>query len=62
MGTNHSFLMQIWVFLGCCGSLQHNSCKLLVVSRLVVAELKKCEKSVKIIWILEKDALYLHYN
>ena len=31
MGTNHSFLMQIWVFLGCCGSLQHNICKSLVV-------------------------------
>ena len=27
MGTNYSFLLQIWEFLGCCGSLQHNSCK-----------------------------------
>ena len=62
MGTNHSFLLQIWVFLGCCGSLQHNICKSLVVSAVVVAKWRKCEKSVKIIWILEKDALYLHYN
>lgn len=62
MGTNHSFLMQIWVFLGCCGSLQHNICKSLVVRVVVVAIRKKCAKGVKIIWILEKDALYLHYN
>jgi hypothetical protein len=60
MGTNHSFLLQIWLFLGCCGSLQHNSCKSLVVRVVVVAKWRKCEKSVKIIWILEKDALYLH--
>ena len=61
MGTNHSFLLQIWVFLGCCGSLQHNICKSLVV-RVVVVAMRKCEKSVKIIWILEKDVLYLRYN
>ena len=40
MGTNHSFLLQIWVENRRCGSLQHNSCKLLVVSVVVVAELK----------------------
>lgn len=64
MGTNYSFLLQSWVFLGCCGSLQQNSCKSLVVSGVVVAESKRSrnnvEKSVKIIWRLEKDALYLH--
>lgn len=62
MGTNHSFLSQIWVENVCCGSLQHNSCKSLVVSGVVVAIRKKCEKSVKIIWRLEKDVVYLHYN
>lgn len=60
MGTNYSFLLQIWCKNECCGSLQHNSCKSLVVRVVVVAERKECEKSVKIIWRLEKDALYLH--
>lgn len=55
MGTNHSFLLQIWVFSGCCGSLQHNICKSLVVRVVVVAKRRKCEKSVKIICILEKS-------
>ena len=62
MGTNHSFLLQSWGLLRCCGSLQHNICKSLVVRVVVVAYEKKCEKSVKIIWILEKDVVYLHYN
>lgn len=60
MGTNYSFLLQIWVFLGCCGSLQHNICKSLVVREVVVAKWRKCEKSVKIIWRLEKVCIYLH--
>lgn len=38
MGTNYSFLLQIWCKNGCCGSLQHNSCKSLVVSGVVVAQ------------------------
>lgn len=65
MGTNHSFLLQSWRENGCCGSLQHNICKSLVVSEVFVAireKCEKCEKSVKIIWILEKDVLYLRYN
>ena len=62
MGTNHSFLLQICVESRCCSSLQHNSCKSLVVSGVVVARKNNVKKSVKIIWILEKDALYLHYN
>lgn len=55
MGTNHSFLMQIWVFLGCCGSLQHNICKSLVIRVVVVAKrrcrknnVKKCENNLDI--------------
>ena len=62
MGTNHSFLLQIWVENRRCGSLQHNICKSLVVRVVVVAKWRKYEKSMKIIWILEKDALYLRYN
>ena len=62
MGTNHSFLLQSWRKNGCCGSLQHNICKSLAVRVVVVAKWEKCEKSVKIIWILEKDVVYLHYN
>lgn len=62
MGTNHSFLLQSWRENGCCGSLQHNICKSLVVREVVVAKWRKCEKSVKIIWILEKDVVYLRYN
>ena len=62
MGTKYSFLLQSWVFLECCGSLQHNSCKSLVVREVVVAIRKKCKKSVKIIWRLEKVCVYLHYN
>jgi hypothetical protein len=60
MGTNYSFLLQICVESRCYSSLQHNTCKSLVVRVVVVAKWRKCEKSVKIIWILEKDALYLH--
>ena len=62
MGTNYSFLLQSWRENGCCGSLQHDSCKSLVVRVVVVAKWSKCEKSVKIIWRLEKDVVYLHYN
>ena len=62
MGTNHSFLLQIWVENRCCGSSQHNICKSLVVRVVVVAKWRKCKRSVKIIWILEKDVVNLHYN
>lgn len=60
MGTNYSFLLQIWRENECCGSLQHNSCKSLIVRVIVVAMRNNVKKSVKIIWRLEKDALYLH--
>ena len=38
MGTNYSFLLQIWSKNGGCGSLQHNICKSLVVRVVVVAK------------------------
>ena len=62
MGTNYSFLLQSWRENGRYGSLQHNICKSLVVRVVIVAKWEKCESSVKIIWILEKYALYLRYN
>lgn len=47
MGTNHSFLLQIWGKNGCCGSLQHNTCKSLVVSGVVVAIIRCRKNNVK---------------
>ena len=44
MGTNYSFLLQSWRKNGCCGSLQHNSYKSLVVSGVVVAK-RMCRKN-----------------
>ena len=38
MGTNYSFLLQIWCKNERCGSLQHNSRKSLVVRVVVVAK------------------------
>lgn len=54
MGTNYSFLLQIWCKNGCCGSLQHNSCKCVRDRVLRVAKRNNVKKSVKIIWRLEK--------
>lgn len=44
MGTNYSFLLQIWRKNGCCGSLQHISCKSLAVRGVVVAK-RRCRKN-----------------
>lgn len=44
MGTNYSFLLQICVESRCCGSLQHNTCKSLVV-KVVVDAIRRCCKN-----------------
>lgn len=66
MGTNHSFLLQSWRKNECCGSLQHNICKSLVVRVVVVAKSKRSKNNVKKVWKkvwrLEKACVYLHYN
>lgn len=47
MGTNYSFLLQICVESRCYSSLQHNTCKSLVVRVVVVAIRRYCKNSVK---------------
>lgn len=44
MGTNYSFLLQIWSKNRCCGSLQHNSCKCVRDSVLRVARKNNVKK------------------
>lgn len=50
MGTNYSFLLQSWRKNECCGSLQHNRCKSLMVRGVVVAKGKCRKNNVKKVW------------